>query len=66
MSGLIALLTWIVQNWQIIATAFSSLSSIALFFMHGNARAELQEIKDFIDSIEVSQKPTDQPDLKNH
>jgi hypothetical protein len=55
MNGAISLLQWIIDNWQIIATAFSSVSSIALFFMHGSARSELQEIRDFINSVSVSQ-----------
>lgn len=55
MSGIIAAIQWLIANWQLIATAFSSLASVALFFMHGNAKAELQEIRDFIGSLSVSQ-----------
>lgn len=55
MSGIIAVLQWVIANWQIIATAFSSISSIALFFMHGNARAEIQLLHDFIESLQISQ-----------
>lgn len=56
MTGIIALLTWVVSNWQIIATAFSAFSSIALFFMHGSAKTDIQELQAFIDSLQVSQK----------
>jgi hypothetical protein len=55
MMGVIALIQWLIANWQIIATAFSSISSIALFFMHGNAKQELGELKDFINSLQISQ-----------
>lgn len=55
MNGIIAVLQWVIANWQIIATAFSSISSIALFFMHGSAKAEIQLLHDFIESIQVSQ-----------
>jgi hypothetical protein len=55
MTTVIALLQWIIANWQIIATAFSSLSSIALFFMHGNAKSEILLLKQFVDSLQVSQ-----------
>lgn len=52
---MIALLQWLVTNWQLIATIFSSVSSLALFFLHGNAAAELKLIKAFIDSLQISQ-----------
>lgn len=55
MSGLIGILQWIIANWQVIATAFSSIMSVALFFMHGNAAADIKLLKQFIDSLQVSQ-----------
>jgi hypothetical protein len=58
MTTIIAGLSWVISNWQIIATAFSSISSVALFFMHGNAASDLAELKDFVNSLQVSQAPT--------
>lgn len=55
MSGLLAALQWLISNWNLIATCFSSLASIVLFFMHGNAKQELQQLKDFVNSLQISQ-----------
>ena len=63
MSGVISLLSWIIQNWQLLATAFSATSSIALFFMHGSAAQELAELKDFVNSLNISQSPTSNEQL---
>lgn len=60
MMSIIAVFQWVIANWQMIATAFSSIMSVALFFMHGNAKADIQELKQFLDSLQVSQtKPVD-------
>lgn len=60
MMSIIAAVQWLIANWQLIATVFSSASSLALFFMHGNNKATLQELRDFIDSLQISQsKPID-------
>lgn len=60
MTTLIGAATWLVSNWQIIATAFSSISSIALFFMHGNAAADLAELQSFVGSLQISQSQSAQ------
>lgn len=59
MTGAIAAISWLVENWSLIATCFSSLASIALFFMHGTNKAQLQELKDFINSVHMSKGPED-------
>lgn len=58
MTGIISILQWVISNWQTIATLFSSAASIALFFMHGSAQTDLQELRDFINSIQVSESPS--------
>ncbi len=58
MAGIISALSWVINNWQLISTAFSSLASITLFFMHGNNKAELQALRDFITSVHVRQDPS--------
>lgn len=57
MASVLGILSWVIDNWQLIATAFSSVMSIALFFMHGNSRTQLQELRDFINSVHLSQNP---------
>lgn len=63
MAGLLSAFSWLIDNWQTIATAFSALSSISLFFMHGTNKQSLQELRDFINSVHVSQ---DQPSAKQN
>ena len=38
--------------------------SIALFFMHGAAKADIQEMQQFIASLQISQQPIDQGSAK--
>ena len=64
MSGLIAMATWFISNWQMIATAFSAISSISLFFMHGAAKADLAELQTFINSLQISQNQPNQSQVK--
>ena len=57
MTSIISALTWIINNWALISTAFSSVASIALFFMHGNNKSELQALRDFVNSVHVRKDP---------
>jgi hypothetical protein len=66
MSSIISVLSWIIANWSTLASAFSAIASVSLFFMHGNNAQEIQELKDFINSINVSQnQPTAQDQARN-
>jgi hypothetical protein len=58
-TGILSILQWVVANWSLIATLFSSAASIALFFLHGNAQADLKELRNFVNSLQVSQTPID-------
>lgn len=53
--SILALLQWVIGHWSQLAAGFSSLASIALFFMNGSAAKELRLLKDFINSLDVSQ-----------
>ena len=55
MSNIVAGAQWFVANWQLLATVFSSLASVALFFLHGSAAADLKLLKDFVNSLEITQ-----------
>lgn len=69
MAGIISVLQWIVTNWHLIATVSSLAANVALFFMHGTNAAAVQELRDFVNSIQVTQTPVDpgsaQSELRN-
>lgn len=64
MSGIISVLEWIIANWSMLATLFSSIMSIALFFMHGAAKADIAELQQFINTLQISQTPIDMGSAK--
>lgn len=58
MTGIIGILTWIVNNWQTIVMIGNAAFTVILFFMHGSAASDLQELQQFMNSLNVS---TNQP-----
>ena len=57
MTAVISAFQWVVANWGLIQSILGPHPTVVLFFLHGNAKSEVQELRDFIASVQLSQAP---------